>query len=101
MLKVTVLSGGTECRMKVEGRLFSPWVSKLESAWEPAHQAASGKTIVVDLSGMTFIDPNGKAIRMNMTGQGAKLVARGVRNEHIVEELMSRARAAGPARIIG
>jgi hypothetical protein len=56
---------------------------------------------VVDLSGMTFIDSNGKAIRMNMTGQGAKLVARGVRNEHIVEELMSRARAAGAARIIG
>jgi hypothetical protein len=55
MRKVTVFSGGTECRRKVEGRLFSPWVSELESAWEPAQQAASGKTIVLDLSEMTFI----------------------------------------------
>ena len=101
MRKVTVFSGGAECRMKVVGRLFSPWASELEPAWEQAQQAASGKKIVVDLGGMTFIDSNGKAIRMNMTGQGAKLVARGVHNERIVEELMSRARAAGAARIIG
>ena len=101
MRKVTVLSGGTKCRMRLKGRLFSPWASELESAWEPAQQAASGKKIVVNLGGMTFMDSNGKAVLMNMIGQGAKLAARGVRNEHIVEELMSRARAAGPARIIG
>jgi anti-anti-sigma regulatory factor len=101
MRKVTDLGGGAECRITVEGRLFSPWASEVESAGESAQQAASGKTIVVDISGMTFIGSNGKAIRMDMTGQGAKLVARGVRNEHIVEELKSRARAAGAARIIG
>jgi ABC-type transporter Mla MlaB component len=101
MRKVTVFSGGAECRMKVVGRLFSPWASELEPAWEQAQQAASGKKIVVDLGGMTFIDSNGKAIRMNMIGQGKKLVARGIYNEHIVEELKSRARAAGAARIVG
>ncbi len=85
----------------MEGRLFSPWASELESAWERAQQAASGKKIVVDLSGMTFIDSNGKAVLMNMIGQGTKLVARGIYNQPIVEELKSRARAAGPARIIG
>jgi ABC-type transporter Mla MlaB component len=101
MRKVTVLSGGTECRMRLEGRLFAPWVSKLESARERAQRAASGKTIMVDLSGMTFIDSNGKAVLMNMIGQGTKLVGKDVHNEYIVEELKSRARAAGAARIIG
>jgi hypothetical protein len=101
MRKVTVLSGAAECRMKVEGRSFSPWASELESAWQQAQRATPGNKIVVDPSGMTFIASNGKAIRMNMTGHGAKLVARGVHNEHIVEKLKSRARAAGAARIIG
>ena len=101
MLKVTVLSGGTECRTRLERRLFSPWVSKLESAWEMAQQAASGKKIAVDLSGITLIDSNGKAVLMNMIGQGTKLVARGIYNQPSVEELKSRARAAGAARIVG
>ena len=100
MRKVTVLSGGTECRMRLQRRLFSPWASELESAGESAQQAASGKTIVVDISGMTFIDSNGKAIRMDMIGQRAKLVARGVHNEHIVEKLKSKARTITRLRII-
>jgi ABC-type transporter Mla MlaB component len=101
MRKVTDLSGGTECRMRLERRLFSPWVSKLESAWERAQQAASGKKSAVDLSGITLIDSNGKAVLMNMISQGTKLVARGIYNQHIVEELKSMARAAGAARIVG
>ena len=101
MRKVTVLSGGTKCRMRLKGRLFSPWASELESAWEPAQQAASGKKIVVNLGGMTFMDSNGKAVLMNMIGQGTKLVARGIYSQHIVAELKSRTRAAGAARIVG
>jgi ABC-type transporter Mla MlaB component len=100
MLKVTVFSGGAECRITVERTLFSPWASELESAWEPAQQAASGKTIAVDISGMTIIDSNGKAIRIDMIGQRAKLVARGVHNEHIVEKLKSKARTITRLRII-
>jgi ABC-type transporter Mla MlaB component len=91
----------TECRRKDEGRLLSPWVAELESAGERAQQAASGKKLVVDLSGMTIIDSNGKAVLMNMIGQGTKLVARGIYSQHIVAELKSRTRAAGAARIVG
>jgi anti-anti-sigma regulatory factor len=101
MLKVTVLNGGSESRIKVEGKLFAPWVSELASAWEQALQAGSGKKIVVDLSEMTFIDADGKAILLSFIDQGASLVARGICNEHIVEELKSKARAAGAARITG
>ncbi len=101
MLKVTVFSGGAECRITVAGTLFSPWASELEPAWERAQQTASGKKIAVDLSGITFIDSNGKAVLTNVIGQGTKLVATGIYNQHIVEELKSRARAAGAARIIG
>ncbi len=70
-------------------------------AGQRAQQAASGQKIAVDLSGITLIDSNGKAVLMNMNGQGTKLVARRVHNEHIVEKLKSRARAPGAARIIG
>jgi anti-anti-sigma regulatory factor len=98
MLKVTVLNGGAECIRKVEGRLFSPWVPELESAWEEAQQAASGKKVTVDLSGTAFIDSNQKVILTNTIAHGAKLVARRIYNRHIVEELKSTARAAGAAR---
>ena len=68
---------------------------ELQSVWKQAQQAALGKTIVVDLSGMTSIDSNGEAALMTMVRQGARLTARGVYNEHLAKELTSEALEEG------
>ena len=101
MMRVKVFNGAAECRITVEGRLFSPWVSELESVWRQAQQAASGNKIVVDPRGMTFIGSNGEAVLTNVTGQGMKLVARGIYNEHTVQEPESKVPAAEAARNTG
>jgi anti-anti-sigma regulatory factor len=80
MLRVKAFNGAAECRITVEGRLFSPWASELESAWQQAQRATPGNKIAVDPSGMTFMGSNGKAVLTNVTGQGRKLVARGIYN---------------------
>lgn len=88
MLKITILEGGAEQRMKVEGKLAEPWVSELESAWNQVRRAGASHPVVVDLSSMTFIDPSGEAALMAMIAGGARLSAKGVYCEYVVDRLM-------------
>ena len=92
-MRVRVVAGPAAQRVVVEGKLAVPSVSELKSAWEQARQACRGR-IVVDLSGMTFIDSSGRAALLAMIGEGARLTAKGVYNKHLAEELMDKARAA-------
>lgn len=94
MLKITILDGGAERRLLVEGKLAEPSVSELELAWDQARQGGRSSGIVVDLSGMTSIDPRGEAALIAMIADGARLTARGLYCEYLVEELMKRARKA-------
>ena len=96
MLKITIHPEAETTRLTLEGRLAGPWVEELDRCWrgvagtEPSHA-------VVDLSGVTFIDPEGKALLTRMWQQGAKLHAAGCLTKCIVEEVM-KAERAGSSR---
>jgi hypothetical protein len=91
VLKITVIEGGAEKRLKVEGKVAEPWVSELESAWNQARRASHTRRIEVDLSGMTFIDARGEAALTTMIADGARLTAAGVYCKYVVEQLVTRA----------
>ncbi|MGH7208395.1 MAG: STAS domain-containing protein [Nitrospiraceae bacterium] len=92
MLKITIHPEAGATRLILEGRLAGPWVEELDRCWrgvaatEPSHA-------VVDLSGVTFIDPEGKALLTMMWQQGAKLHAAGCLTRCIVEEVMKKDRS--------
>ena len=91
MLKITIHPGAEAMRLTLEGRLAGPWVEELDRCWTKV--AGSGqKPVVVDLSGVTFIDPDAKALLTKMWQQGAKLHAVGCLTKCIVEDLTK----AGP-----
>ena len=97
MLKVTSVHCEAPWTIKVEGQLFTAWIPELQSVWKQAQQSVLGKTIVVDLSGMTSIDSNGEGALITMVRQGARLTARGVYNEHLAKELTREALEADTA----
>ena len=70
----------------MEGRLIGPWVNELEQAWHCIKQSGEG-TLVVDLTGVTFIEENGKNLLARMWREGAELVATGCCNRPIVEQI--------------
>jgi hypothetical protein len=94
MLKITVVDGGSEQRLLVEGKLMAPCVSELEQAWNQARRARRGSSIVVDLSWTTGIDPSGKAALVAMIGEGARLTAKGIYSKFLAEQLMTDAGAS-------
>ena len=92
MLKITVVKHGAGQRLIVEGKLAEPCVLELERAWNQVRQEGGARPIRVDLSGVTLIDPRGQATLAAMVAGGARLTARGLFCEYVVERLMKRAR---------
>jgi anti-anti-sigma regulatory factor len=84
MLKITTRREAGALVFQLEGKLAGPWVQELERCWRsaPARQSR------VDLSSVTFIDADGKALLGQMHREGAELVASGCLNKCIVEGII-------------
>ena len=94
MLKITKHrdAGSDSVSFKLEGRLAGPWVKELDTCWRQMTANPQGRT-VVDLTGVTFVDIDGKALLTRMWQQGAELYAAGCLTRCIVEEIMKGSRA--------
>jgi len=88
MLKITGQRGAASDTMSLilEGRLAGPWVEELNSYWRQMAASQQSRT-VIDLTGVTFVDAEGKALLTRMWQQGAELRAVGCLTKCIVEEI--------------
>ncbi|HKT35116.1 MAG TPA: hypothetical protein VJR03_09815 [Nitrospira sp.] len=92
MLKITTQSTEASTRITVEGRLVGPWVGELERCWKESERSASGRPVVVDLRGVTFVEQEGKGLLSRMCQAGAELLAAGCCMKSIVEEAKKQGR---------
>jgi len=88
MLKITTRREAGVLVFQLEGRLAGPWVQELEICWRSALDTRQGDPMRVDLSAVTFIDAEGKALLGQMYQERAELIASGCLNRCIVEELI-------------
>lgn len=87
MLKVTIEQKERSSILKLEGRLAGQWVEEVEQAWQAEAGANKDRYIEVDLSGISFIDSQGKQLLARMYEGGVLLVAVSPTIRHIVEEI--------------
>ena len=85
MLRVTIDEDTSLITFKLEGRITGEWVNELERAWLAEDDL--GKLIKVDLSGVTFVDEEGKKLLGRMFERGSSLYARDCMNRSIIEEI--------------
>ena len=76
MLKITSEQTSDSARLTLEGSLSGPWVTELERVWQQVKQAGTFAP-VVELTGITFIAEDGRALLTSMWREGAVLVANG------------------------
>ncbi len=72
----------------LEGRLAGPWVAELERCWKGTPVVQGKPGLRVDLSGVTYIDADGKTLLARMHRDGAAFIAAGCLTKSIVEEVM-------------
>jgi outer membrane protein len=89
MLRITSEKKRGKVILTVEGRLAGPWVAALEQCWRELRGASPGEKFSIDLCGVSFIDPAGKALLKEIHRQGGRLVAEGCLNQAIVQEIRS------------
>jgi anti-anti-sigma regulatory factor len=88
MLKITPQRDAavSSVSLVVEGRLAGPWVEELNVYCRKMSEDHERCT-VIDLTGVTFIDTEGKALLTRLWQQGADLRATGCLTKCVVEEI--------------
>lgn len=88
MLRITTKDDPRVLTFRVEGRLEGPWVRELEQCWRTMLESANRPTVRVDLSGVTFIDAEGKARLAQMYEQGAEFIVGDCETKAVVAEIV-------------
>jgi ABC-type transporter Mla MlaB component len=65
-------------RFVIVGELAGPAVEELRCAWETACSVLRGRELVLDLSGVTAVDPQGLALLSRLKDSGARISSRQV-----------------------
>ena len=86
MLKITKLmaSDSSAVLLRLEGQVVGPWVETLRQACKEARSRDGGNGIVLDLSGVSYIDAHGVALFRELVTQRAELTNGSV---YIAEQL--------------
>jgi len=94
MLKITGQRDAAPDSMSLilEGKLAGPWVEELHSYWRQIF-GNQQRCTMIDLTGVTFIDANGKELLTRLWQQGAELHAVGCLTRCTVEEITKVGRA--------
>ncbi|ULA64314.1 MAG: hypothetical protein LZF86_120035 [Nitrospira sp.] len=98
MLKITPQTTEHSTRLVLEGRLAGPWVEELERVWREGKESSTN-SLVVDLTGVTYIEQAGKGLLSRMWLHGAELLVAGCCSRSVLEDIMSAGRSAPSNRI--
>lgn len=94
MLKITLHRDETPARMVLEGKLAGVWVEAAHEAWRNLPRP-EGTPVVVDLTGIDYVDSGGRDLLAAMWRDGATLQATGCCTKYIVEEISQGGRQGG------
>jgi anti-anti-sigma regulatory factor len=85
MLKITLHDATGQLCLELEGRLAGAWVCELEHCWHTAKAGHLSRTLLVDLTGVTFIDQAGRYLLQLMHRDGVSLVGSGLMMQDILD----------------
>ena len=86
MLRITTNDTGGNVTLKLEGKLSGPWVEEFERCWRLSIDIYK-KEMVIDLSGVTFVDPAGKKLLCSISSSGGRLLGSGLVPKSLIEEI--------------
>jgi hypothetical protein len=92
MLKITKNNGAGATTFKLEGRLAGAWVNELRNCWE---QAGEEGAVRIDLTEVSWVSDEGKALLGEMHRRGAELLAADLLMAAIVAEICAETTQAG------
>jgi len=87
MLRITVLNEAREAIFKMEGKLAHEWVEEANKAWTAFSSIPQQGRVVIDLSGVSFVDEPGRELLAQMHASGTQLVGSSPMISALIEEI--------------
>ncbi len=92
MLRVITQQLRDGYRLELHGMLGGEWVRLLEEHWRTLAATVPSVNVLVVLSNVDFIDPDGERLLRRMADAGVEFVVSGCMNRHVVEQLRANGR---------
>jgi anti-anti-sigma regulatory factor len=86
MLKITFQDTPGSTKVKLEGKLSGPWVEELERSWAE-HSPQAPEKVIIDLSDVTYIDPEGKRLLARMVEEGVGFEGTHLMTKYVIDEI--------------
>jgi hypothetical protein len=93
MFKISIVETHGQRRLVLEGRLVPPWTAEVESAWRSASEQLQGRKLVIDLTNVTLIGPEGENTLFKLMKDGARFSRGDVLTKHVLRQLARRCRS--------
>ena len=94
MIRITETQEGSRPELIVEGTLSDGWTDALETSWVQAQSRLGGARLLIDLSGITYVDEKGCALLARIMQSGAEVRAAGIMNRTVVDDIAKHIEAA-------
>ncbi len=86
MLKITFNDTPGSTIVKLEGKISGPWVEELERSWIE-HSPQASENVIIDLSDVTYIDPEGKKLLARMVDKGVCFEGTHLMTKYVIDEI--------------
>lgn len=90
-MRISYENNSQSATLKLEGKLAGPWVDEVARTWSDVVGDRPTKDVTVDLSGVMFIDGDGKKLLRWMLQRGARLREGHLMTKYIVDQVVEEA----------
>jgi hypothetical protein len=90
MFKISIADTPSRRTLLVEGTLIGAWVAALGPTWGKASQDLGGRKLVIDLTNVTAIGPEGEDALFDLLKKGVNFSSSGVLTGHLLKQLVRK-----------
>ena len=87
MFRISIADTPSQRTLLVEGSLTGAWVAELGTTWRNASQDLGGRKLVIDLTNVTVISPEGEDDLFDLMKKGVNFSSSGVLTRHVLKQL--------------
>ena len=87
MFKISIADTPSQRTLHVEGTLIGAWVGELGTTWRNASRDLEGRKLVIDLTNVTVISPEGEDALFDLMKKGVNFSSGSVLTEPVLKQL--------------
>jgi hypothetical protein len=87
VLRISIADTPSRRTLLVEGTFMEAWVAELGTTWRKASRDLGGRKLVIDLTNVTVIGPEGEDALFDLMKKGVNFSSGSVLTKHVLKQL--------------